>query len=160
MLLFEDSKYIDLKLPDAAVHYYPKFLSSNESECYFQSILSKTKWQHDDITVFGKTYKQPRLTSFYSENTKTLNYSNISMKPNRFYSELLDIKNAVEQTIEHKFTSCLLNLYRDGSDSNGWHADDENELGVNPVIASVSFGAGRMFHLKHKNKPHKFKLLH
>lgn len=44
-----------------------------------------------------------------------------------------------------------MNLYRDGKDSNGWHADNEPELGINPVIASLSLGAERFFKLKHHN---------
>jgi alkylated DNA repair dioxygenase AlkB len=60
------------------------------------------------------------------------------------------IKNEVEEICQEQFTTVLLNLYRNGKDSNGWHADNEKELGQNPVIASVSFGAERSFHLQHK----------
>jgi alkylated DNA repair dioxygenase AlkB len=35
----------------------------------------------------------------------------------------------------------------------GWHSDDEKELGPNPSIASVSFGATRRFDFKHKTDP-------
>jgi alkylated DNA repair dioxygenase AlkB len=61
----------------------------------------------------------------------------------------LDIEQKIEAYTDETFTTVLLNLYRDGQDSNGWHADNEKELGVNPVIASVSLGASRFFHLKH-----------
>jgi alkylated DNA repair dioxygenase AlkB len=101
--------------------------------------------------VYGKLYKQPRLTAFFSENEKSYGYSNIKMKPLEFTSILNSLKQKVERATNTKFTSCLLNLYRNGHDSNGWHADDEKELGTNPVIASISLGAERVFHLKHKN---------
>ena len=66
--------------------------------------------------------------------------------------ELIEIKNKISKVCFTSFTSVLLNLYRNGKDSNGWHADDEPELGINPVIASVSFGEERFFQLKHKTK--------
>jgi len=146
------TKGFDLKLKDADVWYYPSFFSEEESESYFKQLLKITAWQQDDITVFGKTYKQPRLTALYANNEKSYSYSNITMQPHLFTDELLDIKNKIETVIAKKFTTCLLNLYRDGQDSNGWHADNEKELGKNPVIASVSFGASRIFHLKHRYK--------
>ena len=144
---------INLNLKDADVIYYPDFFSIEECHYYFQTLLSETKWQHDDITLFGKTYKQPRLTALYSNNQKSYSYSNITMHPYNFTDEVLEIKMKIENSINIIFTTCLLNLYRDGQDSTGWHADNEKELGKNPIIASVSFGADRMFHLKHRYKP-------
>lgn len=146
-------KGFDLKLKDANVWYYPEFFTKAESECYYKILISETKWQQDDITVFGKSYKQPRLTALYGNNEKSYSYSNVTMHPHPFTEELLEIKSKIETIINEKFTTCLLNLYRDGQDSNGWHADNEKELGKNPVIASVSFGASRLFHLKHRHKP-------
>jgi len=151
---------INLNLKDAEVFYYPNYFTINESMSLFQILTTETLWQQDDIKVFGKTYKQPRLTSLYGSNKRPYSYSNITMHPNEFSSTLLKIKSKIEDTTNEIFTTCLLNQYRDGQDSNGWHADDEKELGQNPVIASVSFGASRMFHLKHRyDKSHKCKLL-
>jgi len=141
---------IDLKLPDSDIVYYPEFINSKESQTFFQFLLNDIPWQQDDITVYGKTYKQPRLTALYAINNKPYSYSGITMKPHQFIKELLDIKAKVESVIHDVFTTCLLNLYRDGKDSNGWHADDEKELGINPIIASVSFGSERLFKLKHR----------
>ena len=150
----------NLKLKDAEVFYYPNYFTINESMSLFQILTTETLWQQDDIKVFGKTYKQPRLTSLYGSNKRPYSYSNITMHPHKFSSTLLKIKSKIEDTTNEIFTTCLLNQYRDGQDSNGWHADDEKELGQNPVIASVSFGASRMFHLKHRyDKSHKCKLL-
>ncbi|NAS29719.1 alpha-ketoglutarate-dependent dioxygenase AlkB [Flavobacteriaceae bacterium R38] len=149
-----------LNLPGATVEYFPDFFNTTESDRYFNLLKDETPWQQDDITVFGKTYPQPRLTSLYGNNAKPYTYSNITMHPNLFTKELLEIKKATEAVSGTQFTSCLLNLYRNGQDSNGWHADNEPELGKNPVIASLSFGAERWFHLKHrKNKELKTKLL-
>jgi alkylated DNA repair dioxygenase AlkB len=104
----------------------------------------------DPITVFGKTYDQPRLTALHANNTKPYSYSGITMYPNQMTTELTAIYERIRTVSSVEFTSVLLNLYRDGKDSNGWHADNEKELGKSPSIASVSFGAQRFFHLKHR----------
>jgi alkylated DNA repair dioxygenase AlkB len=144
---------IDLNLPDSQISYYPNFLSISDADYYFQTLKEHIPWQQDDITVFGKTYPQPRLTALYANNKKPYSYSNITMHPHLFTSELELIKKKVEEVAGVYFTTCLLNLYRTGQDSNGWHADNEKELGKNPIIASVSLGAERFFHLKHTSNP-------
>ena len=153
-MLFENDplEKIDLGLPDATVYYYPNFISPGRATTIFKTLLKETDWQQDDITVFGKTYPQPRLTALFGENANPYTYSNITMHPVSFPKILIPLKNKVEQITGKKFTTCLANLYRNGQDSNGWHADNEKELGAEPVIASVSFGAGRNFHLKHRTR--------
>jgi alkylated DNA repair dioxygenase AlkB len=150
-------------LPNAELIYVPEFFNSQESDNYYRIIKDETNWQHDDITVFGKTYKQPRLTALFGETNQTYSYSNITMHPEAFTKDLLDIKSKVEKFSGETFNTLLINLYRDGSDSNGWHADNEKELGKNPIIASVSFGEERPFHFKHrtiKDERHKIILEH
>ena len=162
MDLFSSEKE-HFNLPNAQLIYVPDFFSKTLSDAYFETILSDTKWKHDDITVFGKTYKQPRLTALYGESSQPYGYSNIVMHPEPFTSTLKQIKTEVEAFSKHKFNTLLINLYRDGNDSNGWHADNEKELGKNPVIASVSFGEARPFHFKHrtlKEERHKLILEH
>ncbi len=142
---------IRLDMPDADVTYYPAFFDQNKSDKLYTALIETIDWRQDNITVFGKTYPQPRLTALYANNKNAYRYSNITMTPHAFNKELLGIKEQIETVSNIEFTSCLLNLYRNGQDSNGWHADDEKELGINPVIASVSFGQERWFHFKHKN---------
>lgn len=149
-----------LNLQDAVVTYYPNFFPMEEASRYFSALKQSVPWRQDDITVFGKTYAQPRLTALFGNNGKTYSYANITMHPSPFQGALLEIKQKVDTVIGEVFTTCLLNLYRDGRDSNGWHADDEKELGTNPTIASISFGQERYFHLRHKNdKKLKHKIL-
>ncbi|MCR9183108.1 MAG: alpha-ketoglutarate-dependent dioxygenase AlkB [Flavobacteriaceae bacterium] len=143
---------IDLNLPDANVIYFPQFYDFKRASMMFESLLNETDWQQDDIKVFGKTYKQPRLTALFAENEKSYSYSNITMIPKTFTPLLKQIKNDIEAISNQTFTTVLLNFYRDGNDSNGWHSDDEKELGENPAIASLSLGAARWFHLKHKTE--------
>ncbi|AWX45487.1 DNA oxidative demethylase ALKBH2 [Flagellimonas maritima] len=144
------SEKIDLNLPESEISYYSNFLKTENASAYFKILKSKVPWQQDKIKVFGKTYDQPRLTALYGNNDKAYSYSNIVMRPHEFTPELLQIKSFVEKEAEMEFSTCLLNYYRNGKDSNGWHADDEKELGQNPVIASISLGAERIFHLRNK----------
>jgi len=149
--LFENkNEFIQLEMPNADVVYYPYFFEPHKSNHFFESLLKKVDWKQDTITVFGKTHPQPRLTALFGNNSKAYNYSGITMTPQPFNKELLLIKKNIEIKSGVQFTTCLLNLYRDGQDSNGWHADNEKELGKNPIIASISFGAERWFHLKHR----------
>ena len=142
---------IILPLKNAEITYYPNFFSENKADYYFQKLLKETPWQQDDIKVFGKIYPQPRLTALYGTEGRSYTYSGITMYPNPFTPDLFSILAQIETEIQEKFNAVLINLYRNGNDSNGWHSDDEKELGENPGIASVSFGAQRYFHLKNKN---------
>lgn len=162
MNLFEENSGIEkivLPMPDAVVSYYPNFYNEAQALLFQEEIKQDTLWQEDDIKLFGKVYKQPRLTALYGDSNKPYRYSNIQMTPNQWTPTLLKIKEDIERISNQKFTSVLLNLYRDGSDSNGWHSDDEKELGKHPFIASLSFGANRIFHFKHRQDPRlKFKI--
>ncbi|MFD2552502.1 alpha-ketoglutarate-dependent dioxygenase AlkB family protein [Bizionia sediminis] len=159
MNLFQSQKVV-LNLPQADLVYIPNFYNPDTAQQLFHELQNNIAWQHDTITVFGKTYPQPRLTALYATNNKSYSYSNITMHPKPFTPTLKAIKTAVENEAQTNFTTVLLNLYRSGSDSNGWHADNEKELGINPVIASVSLGAPRVFHFKHKDiKTEKHKLV-
>lgn len=152
-----------LNLPDSDITYFPNFLNSEEATTFFQFLKNNVPWKQDPITVYGKTYLQPRLTALYGNNGLPYSYSNITMHPHSFPKGLEAIKLKVEEKTGTTFTSCLLNLYRNGKDSNGWHADNEKELRKNPIIASVSLGQERNFHLKHrtdKTQRHKILLKH
>lgn len=136
-------------LPDADISYYHHFYEENEANAIFDELLNTVPWQQDEIKVFGKTYPQPRLTALFGDDGLSYTYSNITMQPNPWTPLLQKLKKQVGIVCQTEFTTVLLNLYRDGKDSNGWHADNEKELGENPVIASLSFGAERFFSLKH-----------
>jgi len=158
-MLFESKKPVTVPLKDGNLFYDPCFFDYKKANYYFEILRNDIKWQHDNIKIFGKTYAQPRLTALYANNEKPYRYSNITMQPTKFSPVLLLIKSQVEKSTNLDFTSCLVNLYRDGQDSNGWHADNEKELGENPIIASVSFGAERFFHMKHRyDKSQKLKI--
>ena len=147
------------KIKDGELYYDRFFFSNIEANKYFNLLKKEIQWRQDNIKIFGKIYPQPRLTALYANNNKSYSYSNIKMHPITFTPTLFDIKSKIEKRLNSQFTSCLLNLYRNGQDSNGWHADNEKELGLNPVIASLSLGAERVFHMKHRNdKKEKLKI--
>ena len=111
-------------------------------------MLEKIEWKQDKIMMYGKELPLPRLSAWYGENNKPYTYSGINLKPLPWTEELLQIKAKIEDVAKMKFTSVLLNRYRDGQDYVGWHTDAEKELGKNPVIGSVNFGATRKFQLR------------
>mgnify|MGYP006141225607 FL=1 len=150
--LFPKEKIV-LPLPDAVFEFYPNFFNKEEADLLYEKILAETPWQQDDITIFGKKIAQPRLTCLFGNEGKPYSYSGITMQPNPWNTTLIYIKDKIEQTAEKNFTTVLTNLYRNEKDSNGWHADNEKELGRNPIIASVSFGEERKFQLKHNTNP-------
>ena len=160
MNLFSQPEKTVFDLPDAEIEYYSNFFDVESSNYFFEKLKTEIYWQQDPIKLFGKQFLQPRLTSFYGDESKSYSYSNMTMYPHKWTPLLLELKNKVESFSNIKFSSVLLNYYRDGKDSNGWHADNEKELGKNPIIASVSFGAERFFHLKHnENKAKQIKIL-
>lgn len=144
-----DLNRINLDLPNATISYIPNVFDEKESEAIFAQLQTETPWLQEEITIFGKKYAQPRLTCLYGDGQKPYSYSNITMHPNHWTPLLQFIKERVATYCNKNFTTVLINQYRDGRDSNGWHADNEKELGLNPIIASVSFGAIRTFQLKH-----------
>ena len=140
---------IPLELPDSDIIYYPEFLTMQDSTILFETLLTETPWKQDEITVYGKRHLQPRLTALYGEAEKNYSYSNIKMNPIYWTPLLQKLKSQVENFCDVKFNVVLLNYYRNNNDGNGWHADNEKELGKNPTIASLSFGSNRIFQLKH-----------
>lgn len=139
--------------------FFPEFFSAEESKNYFENLIRSIAWQQDEIRMFGKLLPIPRLQAWYGDEMKSYTYSGIKMTPNSWTKTLLAIKYRIESVCSETFSSVLLNRYRDGQDSMGWHADDEKELGQNPVIASVNFGATRTFQMRRKDDHKEKKVL-
>jgi alkylated DNA repair dioxygenase AlkB len=119
-------------------------------------LVDETPWRADTVVVYGKRHLQPRLTAWYGEASYT--YSGLSLRPLPLTPLLEQLRTAVEQATGRRYNSVLLNYYRDGADSMGMHSDDEPELGPQPVIASLSYGATRTFILRHKRSKRTVKL--
>ena len=142
-----------LNLVDADVVLFPAFFAGDEADRFFASLTDSIVWRQDSIRLYGRVMDQPRLTAWYGDAGRSYTYSGLTMHPQPWTADLIQIRQRVEEVAGTSFNSVLLNRYRNERDSMGWHSDDEPELGINPVIASVSFGATRRFHLKHKTDP-------
>ncbi len=120
------------------------------SKKYFELLYQSIKWKEETISLFGKTYLQPRLLSFMGDKNICYIYSKKKYEASKWNPLVLEVKERIELFTKEKFNSCLCNLYRNGNDSMGMHSDNEPELGKNPIIASASFGATRKF--KYRNE--------
>ena len=140
---------LDIEIPDGKLIFHEGFFSLKESRDLILCFTKTIKWSQDEVIVYGKKHKIPRLNAWYGDKGKVMEYSGLSLDPIPWTKELLEVKSRIEKQSGAKFNSCLLNYYRDGKDGMGWHQDNEKELGINPVIASVTFGETRPFQLKH-----------
>ncbi len=129
--------------------FFPNFFSKAESDSFLINLRRNIVWKQESMHMYGKKIDFPRLTAWYGNNDKPYSFSGITLQPLPWSSEILSIKSKIESVAKTAFNSVLLNLYRDGNDSISWHTDAEKELGTNPVIASVNFGATRKFQLRH-----------
>lgn len=151
----DQGAFVEIELPDAEIRFYENFFDQSECELLFKNLVEKVNWRNDKIKIFNKEVSIPRLSAWYGNAGLSYSYSGLKLEPNEWNEELLIIKEKIENHLGIQFNSVLINLYRDGQDSMGWHKDDEKELGINPIIASVSLGQERPFQLKHiYNKVH------
>lgn len=138
-------------LQDGEIESYETFFDRKESDRLLDLLKETIDWKQESMQMYGKQVAFPRLTAWYGDNDKPYKFSGITLSPNNWTKELLEIKNKIEPIAGVTFNSVLLNRYRDGNDSISWHTDAEPELGTNPIIASVNFGAKRRFMLRHIN---------
>jgi len=148
-----------LELPDAELLLCHDFVAAGERERLLQVLQREVDWRQDRIRLFGRECPIPRLQQFQGDPGLGYRYSGMLLQTRPWHpviTELLQRLAALEPT---PFNCVLMNLYRDGDDSMGWHSDDEPELGPNPVIASLSLGAARDFALRHRQDPARPKLV-
>ncbi|MEM8499978.1 MAG: alpha-ketoglutarate-dependent dioxygenase AlkB [Pseudomonadota bacterium] len=148
--LFDEQTDARLPIDNAHIELFEEFDCGAESGTTMANLIDSIDWREEPITLFGKTYLQPRLFAWYGDDHASYQYSGITLSPLAWTDELREIKNRVSAQCDAEFNSVLLNYYRNHRDSMGMHADDEKELGREPVIASLSFGTTRTLKLKHK----------
>jgi alkylated DNA repair dioxygenase AlkB len=137
-----------IQLPGADLLYFERYFDQAISDRLFDYLVKQIAWKQDYIKMYGKTLPLPRLSAWYGDTDKPYSYSGINLQPLPWTDELQFIKKQIETHAGTRFSSVLINRYRDGQDYVGWHTDAEKELGQNPVIASVNFGATRKFQLR------------
>jgi len=146
------------KIENGEYLFFPDFFSKSESDLFLQKLKDEIEWKQESMNMYGKQIDFPRLTAWYGDNDKPYSFSGITLQPKIWTKELLEIKAKIEPLANVQFNSVLLNRYRSGNDSISWHTDAEKELGQNPVIASVNFGATRKFQLRHINTKEKLEI--
>ncbi|MEE4191881.1 MAG: alpha-ketoglutarate-dependent dioxygenase AlkB [Halieaceae bacterium] len=149
--LFPGEGLEPVAIPGAQVSYTPSLALSPSADACLAALIEETPWRQDPITLFGKTVMQPRLHAWYGDEGAHYAYSGLALAPLPWTPLLSALKSQVEAACGHDFNSVLLNYYRDHRDSMGMHADDEPELGPEPVIASLSLGEQRPLRFKHRH---------
>ena len=157
MDLFTSSTTLSpIPIRDGELAFMPQLPLPWPNEVVLARLVAQTLWREETVVVYGKRHLQPRLSAWHGE--KGYRYSGLSLAPLPFTPLLETIRRAAEAATGQRYNSVLLNYYRDGRDSMGMHSDDEPELGLQPAIASVSFGATRPFILRHKSTKETLKL--
>lgn len=140
---------VNLLPRDGSAVLFDAAISDNDANVAFEALVAELDWREEAVTLFGRTMAVPRLTAWYGD--WTYSYSGITHSPATMPATLDQLRESAEAVAGVPFNGVLANLYRDGADSMGWHSDDEPELGPEPVVASVSLGGTRRFHLKHRD---------
>lgn len=132
------------------LQYQPNYLSTELADSLFQALESELNWRQDSIHLYGRWVDIPRLQAFIADPDISYTYSGLTLTGTGFPNLLETLRQQLQQEFGQPFNAVLANLYRDGSDTMGWHSDDEPELGEQPIIASISLGATRSFKLRPK----------
>jgi alkylated DNA repair dioxygenase AlkB len=141
-----------LELLDGAARHWPAAFAAAEADELFRRLRGSIGWRQEEVVIFGERRRVPRLVAWHGDAGAAYTYSGVLHEPELWTPELGEIRARVEALSGHAFNAVLLNLYRGGADGMGWHADDEPELGRNPVVASVSLGATRRFRMRHRRR--------
>ena len=148
--LFETDNMLNLLPYGGMVNYHGKVLTSAEANAYFEKFMETIAWKNDEAIIFGKKIITKRKVAWYGDSHFAYTYSNSTRYALAWTKELLELKLLVENLSGAIFNSCLINLYHNGEEGVAWHSDDEKALGKITTIASLSFGAERLFSFKHK----------
>lgn len=135
-----------LERPGLRLRHWPGWLA--DAHVIRAALLAEVPWQQERITLWGRTHPLPRLTCWMADPGCSYTYSGLRNTPHPWTAEVSRLRQRVEAASGCRFNSLLLNLYRDGCDRMGWHADDEPELDPQAPIASLSLGATRSFQLR------------
>lgn len=139
-----------IPLHDADVQFCAQFFDAAKATELLRDLIASTPWETHLVHIFGREIASPRLSSWHGDPQCSYRYSRMRYEPKAWTSHLSEVREKLAREGVGEFNCVLANFYRSGADSMGWHSDSEPELGTNPLIASVSFGAPRRFCLRHK----------
>lgn len=135
---------------DGSALLYRDFIDANRAGDVFRRLMDEIQWEQRDIVVFGKQHREPRLSTWHSEPHISYTYSGVLRSPQPWTPLLEELRDECADAAGATFNAVLANLYRNGNDGVGWHADNEASNGREPTIASLSFGASRHFDFRHR----------
>jgi alkylated DNA repair dioxygenase AlkB len=141
-----------MSAPAPNITVLPGFIPEVEAAVYLDQLLREIPWSQPSLRMFGKLVPIPRLQALYVDPAAPLvySYSGLKMESFPFEGAMAGLLQLVADRCAIPFNTALANLYRNGQDSMGWHADDEASLGPAPIIASLSLGASRSFQFRSK----------
>jgi len=139
-------------LADADVRL-AQFCDAADADRWFARLREEIPWERHHLRIFGREVASPRLSCWIGDAGAAYRYSGARFEPRAWTPALAELRDGLAVRADGRSNSVLCNLYRDGRDSMGWHSDDEPELGVDPVILSLSFGGVRRFRLRHRQRP-------
>lgn len=145
-----DQTPVELLPFDGSALLVPAFLADDEADEMFMALQSEIPWESTTLVMFGSEVAEPRLSAWMGDVGATYGYSGRTRVTRPWTTTLANLRRQLESHIGSEFNGVLANLYRDGRDHMGWHADDEKSLGPEPTIASISLGAQRRFDLRHR----------
>ncbi|WP_071872074.1 alpha-ketoglutarate-dependent dioxygenase AlkB family protein [Atopomonas hussainii] len=137
-------------LQPGTLYWHDDFASAAQADQWFSALQTECAWQQPQVKVFGRWHPTPRLVAWYGDSDAAYRYSGQTHRPLAWTPTLSLIRDLVEQQTGRRFNGVLVNYYRNGHDSMGWHSDDERELGPEPWLASLSLGVERRFDLRRK----------
>ena len=128
---------------DLKVRIEKNFFNQVDSNELLKKLISDLPWESMAIKMFGKDITIPRLQCWVGDKGCDYKYSGKKLNRQDWTADLIMIREKIYKELNIDFNSVLVNYYRDGKDSMGWHSDNERELGPNPTIASISLGSER-----------------
>lgn len=146
-------------LANNSLAFLGKLSTVETRSLWLQQIIDETKWEQSGYQAFGRWFSIPRQQAWIAEDALKYRYSDNLLANQPWTPLLLAIKQDIERYCATDFNSVLLTLYRHADDSVDWHSDDEQELGSDPIIASLSLGESRYFCFKQKQSEQVQKIL-
>lgn len=143
--ILQRMEWIEIELSGAELRIAPAFLPPKAADRALAELVEEIPWEQHRIRLYGREHASPRLSCWIGDPGAHYTYSRTRFEPRPWTPALQALRERIEAASGSRFNSVLANLYRDGGDGMGWDADDEPELGLRPVIASLSLGAVRGF---------------
>lgn len=148
--LFPRGEVENLLPYEGEVLYYPGVFSGGESSGFLERLIREVEWEQEELVMFGKRMVMARKVAWFCEDGISYSYSGTQRKVHEFPEVIEELRDEASRVTGAAYNSCLANLYHNGGEGMGWHADDEKSIVAGSSIASISFGVERKFSFKHR----------